>query len=61
MILAIVVTSAAWTWTEWVYPRSEVLPQRPLGAPRDKLKPWVLGLIVGALAIAAIIIFVGKS
>eukprot|EP00879_Flechtneria_rotunda_P013945 GHRR01014564.1.p1 GENE.GHRR01014564.1~~GHRR01014564.1.p1 ORF type:complete len:201 (+),score=33.85 GHRR01014564.1:1051-1653(+) len=61
MFLAVVVTWAVWDWLQWVYPRSQPLPQRPKGAAGDRLNPLVLALIAVALLTAAIAAFVAKS
>jgi hypothetical protein len=61
MLLAVIVTSAVWSWTRWVYPESELLPRRPEGAPPDPTNPYVLGIVAFGLLTAAVVAFVAKA
>jgi hypothetical protein len=61
MLLAVVVTSAVWGWSRFVYPESSPLPKRPPGAPPDASSPFVLGVVVFGLLTAAVVAFVAKA
>lgn len=62
MLLAVVVTAAAWSWTRSVYPPSaSVLRERPAGSPPDAFRWAVLTPIVVALFAGAVIIFIGGA
>jgi DNA mismatch repair protein MutS2 len=62
MLLAVVVTCAAWAWTRRVYPPSaSALRERAAGEPPDAFRWAVLAPIVVALLAGAVIIFVGGA
>jgi DNA mismatch repair protein MutS2 len=62
MLLAVVVTCAAWSWTRSVYPPSaSVLRERAVGSPPDAFRWVVLMPIVVALFAGAVIIFIGNA
>jgi DNA mismatch repair protein MutS2 len=58
MILAVVVTAAAWGWTKNVYPEDEPLPSSSAGG---RPTAAALVLVVLGLAVAAVAVFVAKS
>ena len=64
MLLAVVVTWAAWDWLEWVYPAggARALPRRQEGGPPPaRLHPAVFALIAFTIFVAGVIVFVGKA
>eukprot|EP00798_Chlamydomonas_sp_ICE-L_P024628 gene24628-10250_t len=61
MILAIVVSAASWTWTEWVYPSNSPLPKRPQGGAPDKVNGWVLALVAVGVTVAGVIVIGGNT
>jgi DNA mismatch repair protein MutS2 len=61
MILAVVVTSAAWGWTRFIYPEDRPLPKLPEGAAASKPNALTLVLVEVGLATAALAVFVAKS
>jgi len=64
MLLAVVVTSAAWSWTRAVYqpsPFGGLLRERPSGAPPDAFRWVVLAPIAAGLVAAGVIVFIGRA
>lgn len=61
MLLAVVVTAAAWGWVRRVYPETEPLQKRPEGAPPDARNAFVLGVVAFGLTTAAVVILVAKA
>lgn len=61
MLLAAVVVSACWMWTERVYPISCQIQQRPRGTNADEVRPAVLLLVAMSVAISGIIVIGGKA
>jgi hypothetical protein len=62
MLLAAVVVSACWTWTERVYPpQSCQIKARPRGTKADRIRPEVFLLVAVSVAISGIIVIGGKA
>lgn len=62
MLLAVVVTAAAWGWTRRVYsPTAGLLRERAPGAPADAFRWAVLTPIAVSLLAGAVIIFIGEA
>jgi uncharacterized membrane protein YgcG len=62
MLLAVVVTSAAWHWTKKVYsPEAGLLRERAPGFPADAFRWVVLAPIGVSLFAGAVIIFIGQA
>ena len=62
MILAAVVVSACWSWTEWIHPpHSCRIQPRQSGLEADKIRPEIFLLVAMCVAVAGVIVIGGKA